>query len=221
MKKLMALSMGVVLSLSVFAQTEFGIRGGVTASSLRGDAVESLNSAVELTDGIVKTSGRTGVFAGAYVMTPLADNIGLETGVYYTQKGYDINGEFNFLLQNQFGVAGSAQLRSHYLDIPLLLNAEVAEGFYVYGGPQFSYLLNNNLRVDVDVLGISLFKKDFDVTEGLNRADFSITGGVGYKFDNFVINAGYEHGLSRLDDNGSVKSFNKAFKIGVSYRLGK
>ena len=53
-----------------------------------------------------------------------------------------------------------------------------------------------------------------------NKADVALTGGASYTFDNgFSINAGYDHGLSRLDKNSSFKSYNRTFKVGVGFRF--
>lgn len=219
MKNLLTSFIAVLISASAFSQVELGIRAGVNSSSLRGEAIESLSSAIELTDGIVKTSNRTGFFAGGFLMARLAERVGLETGFYYSQKGYNMKGAFNFLAENQLGVNASAELQSHYIEIPVFLNVEIADGLYVYGGPQLSYLAHNNLKVKLSALGFNLFKRDFDVTEAFNKTDWSVAGGIGYKLNNFIFNAGYEHGLSRLDENGNTNSYNRAFKIGIGMKL--
>jgi len=33
------------------------------------------------------------------------------------------------------------------------------------------------------------------------------------------VNAGYDHGLSRLDKNSNFKSYNRTFKVGVGFRF--
>ena len=212
----------LIISATAFSQTAIGIRAGVNNSSIRGEAMESLHSAIGLTNGIIQTGNRTDFFGGMMVTAPLGNMFGIETGVYYSRKGYEMKGAFNFTENNLLGVAASAELQSGYIDIPLLLNVQLTEGFYLYGGPQISYLAENNLRVKAGALGVNVFKKDIDVTESFNRTDWSVTAGAGYKFqNNFVINAGYEHGLSRLDKNGYTESYNKNFKIGIGYIFGR
>jgi hypothetical protein len=74
--------------------------------------------------------------------------------------------------------------------------------------------------MDAGLLGVSLFKTNMDVTDNFNKADLGITGGVGYTFPNgFSINAGYDHGLSRLDKNSNFKSYNRTFKAGIGFRF--
>ena len=74
--------------------------------------------------------------------------------------------------------------------------------------------------MNAGLLGISLLNTNMDVTNNFNRADFAITGGASYTFDNgFSVNAGYDHGLSRLDKNSNFKSYNRTFKVGVGFRF--
>ena len=74
--------------------------------------------------------------------------------------------------------------------------------------------------MDAGLLGFSLVKTNMDVSEHFNRADLGITGGASYTFDNgFSVNAGYDHGLSRLDKNSNFKSYNRTIKVGVGFRF--
>lgn len=202
------------------AQIKYGIGAGVNQSSWKGDAVGSLENLVDLTNGFVTTHPRTGFYAGGFIEMPLGEKISLQPAVYYSQKGYTLEGQlagdkFDFL-----GVSAKAQLQSHYIDIPLVIKAEVAKGLQIYAGPQLSYLVKNNLRMDAGLLGISLVKTNIDVTDQFNKADLALTGGASYTFDNgFFINAGYDHGLSRLDKNSMLKSYNRNVKVGVGLRF--
>jgi hypothetical protein len=204
----------------VNAQLNYGINAGLNRSTWKGDAVGSLQNLVELSNGIITTSPRNGFYAGGFLEMPLGGKISLQPGVYYSQKGYALKGnlvtdKFDFL-----GVTARAQLQSHYIDIPLVLKAEVAPGLQVYAGPQLSYLVKNDLRMDAGLLGFSIVNTNMDVTEQFNRADIAVTGGASYTFDNgFLINAGYDHGLSRLDKNSNFKSYNRTFKVGVGFRF--
>jgi hypothetical protein len=204
----------------VNAQLKYGANAGLNHSTWKGDAVSSLERIVDLSNGYITPQARSGFYAGGFVEMPLGGKISLQPGVYYSQKGYTLKGniagdKFDFL-----GVNAKAQLQSHYIDVPLLLKAEVAKGLQVYAGPQLSYLVKNNLKVDVGLLGFSLLNTNMDVTDNFNRADVSITGGASYTFDNgFSINAGYDHGLSRLDKNNNFKSYNRTFKVGVGFRF--
>ena len=100
--------------------------------------------------------------------------------------------------------------------MPLLLKADLGGGLQLFAGPQFSYLMKANLRTTAGVLGINLLNNTLDVTEQFNRLDMGVTGGIGYKFANGVnISAAYDHGLSKVDANKNISSYNNAIKIGI------
>jgi hypothetical protein len=204
--------------VKVNAQMKYGINAGVNYSTLKGQAMSSFNNIVDLSNGVITTQPKIGFHAGGFVEMPLGANISLQPGVYYSQKGYMLKGnltpdKFDFL-----GVTARAQLQSHYIDIPVLVKAEVAKGLQVFAGPQVSYLVKSNLKMDAGLLGFSLVNTNLDVTNQFNKADFAVTGGASYTFDNgFSINAAYDHGLSRLDRNSNLKSYNRTFKVGVGF----
>lgn len=199
------------------AQPSFGIRGGVTSSTMKGDAVNSLNSLLDYTNDKVTTNARTGFYAGAYANIPLGGAISVEPGVYYAQKGYELKGELNVKNMEFLGVNAKAQLQSHYIDIPLLLKADVG-GLQVFAGPQVSYLAKADLRTTAGVLGFNVLNRKMDASEQLNRWDAGITGGLGYQFANGVnIRASYDHGLSKADANQNLDTYNRSFKVGLGF----
>ena len=205
-----------------FSQTvpSFGLRGGVTVSSLRGEAMNNLSDVVDLTTGIVTTEPRTGFHAGGYMSLPLSANISIEPGIYYSQKGYRLQGSFDLKGLEFIGANASGELQSSYIDAPLLIRVNLVNGLQLFAGPQVSYLVKNNLQVNAGALGLSLFKRNMDITENFAKWDASLTGGLAYQFANgFNIQAGYDHGLSKLDANSRFKSYNSAVKVGIGFRF--
>ncbi len=202
------------------AQIKYGVRAGVNMANWQGDAVKSLNSIVNVTDGYLSTKGRTGFHVGGYVSIPVGEKFSIEPGLQYSQKGYAIKGNIDIPALKFIGANAGAQVQSHYIDVPLLVRAEVAKGLSVYAGPQFSYLVKNNLRVDAGVLGISLFTRNLDITDQFKRIDAGIAAGARYQFANgFHVQAGYDYGLSRVDANSSFKSYNRVVKLGVGFEF--
>lgn len=205
---------------TVNAQPSFGIRAGINSATWSGDALQSFNQLADLTNGYVTTKGRTAFHAGAYAQLPLGSRFSIEPGIFYSQKGFTMKGELESKVLDFLGANATMQVQSHYIDVPVLLKANVIEGLHVYAGPQFSYLVENNLHMDAGALGFSLLNKNMNITDQFNPTDWSIVGGVGYTFTNGVtINAAYDHGLSRLDKNGNFKSYNKVFKIGFGFQF--
>lgn len=219
MKKKILLFTSIVVSTLAMAQTKpsFGIRGGLSSATIQGDAVNSLNNLLDFTKGAITTSRHTGFFGGGYVNLPLSTNLSVEPAIYYTQKGYALQGELNIKGAQFLGANARAQLNSQYIDMPLLLKANVG-GLQIFGGPQLSYLTKADLHTTGGVLGFNILNSKTDATSQFNRWDAGITGGIGYQFSNGVnIMASYDHGLSKTDANKNMNAYNRSFKVGVGF----
>ena len=221
MKKQILLFSTILLSTIVFAQQDIsaGIRAGVSSSSIRGDASNSLNDLIEYTDGYVNTKNRTGFYAGANVNIGLGNGLSVEPGIYYTQKGYEMKGTLDLKGVEFLGANAKAQLISHYVDVPVLLKGNFG-GFEVFAGPQVAYLAKADLKASAGALGFNFFNRKMDASEEMNRWDAGLTGGVGYQFQNGInIRASYEHGLSKLDKNQNMEAYNQSFKVGIGFKF--
>ena len=221
MKRQILLIAAIALSSVVMAQSKisFGVRGGLTNSGMKGEAVDNLQNLVEVTDGMISTKNTSGYFAGAYTSIPVSEKVSIEPGIYYSKKGYELGGSLDLKGIEFLGIGAKLKLQSDYVDVPLLVKGNF-NGFQVFGGPQVSYLTKAGLQTKASVLGINLLNRSIDVTDEFNRWDAAITGGVGYKFGNgFNVSAQYDHGLSRVDKNKSVNSYNRAFKVGVGFEF--
>ena len=89
MKKQILLFTTILISVISFSQSQssFGVRAGITSSSMKGDAVSNLQNILDYTNGAITTSGQTGFFAGANASIPVSDLVSFEPGLYYSQKG--------------------------------------------------------------------------------------------------------------------------------------
>lgn len=182
---------------------------------MRGDAVNSLNGLLDFSQGMVKAGNLTGFFAGAYAGIPIDNILSIEPGVYYSQKGYELRGALNVKGMEFLGANAKASIQSQYIDVPLLLKANIG-GLQLFAGPQLSYLVKSDLRTTGGLLGINLFNSKLDATGQFNRWDAALTGGIGYRFANGLnFTASYDYGLSKVDANKSVSSYNNAIKIGL------
>ena len=217
MKNKILLIISVLISSASFAQTtpSFGVKAGVLSSGMRGDAVNNFNNILNFTNGKVTTKDYTGFFAGAYGSIPLSANLSFEPGVYYSLKGYELNGEIGLKGMDFLGANAKAILQSQFVDVPVLLKGNF-NGFQIFAGPQLSYLVSANLKTTAGVLGLNLLNKTMDVTSGFNRWDIGVTGGIGYQFTNGLnLSASYDYGLSKADAHQSVNAYNRAIKVGL------
>ena len=219
MKKLSFILLLTVLTVSAWAQkptATFGVKAGLANSGFRGDAVGNLNDLMDFADGMITTNNRTGFFAGTYATVPLGGAISFEPGLYYTEKGYELKGELTLKGLEFLGANAKAQLKQQYIDIPLLLKANLGDGFQVFAGPQISYLAKSDLKTTAGLLGFNLLNKTMDATDQFNRWDAAVTGGLGYSFKNGMnISASYDYGLSKLDKNQNLNAYSRGFKVGI------
>lgn len=219
MKKIYTtIAAAIIVTTAVNAQATFGISAGVVNSNWKGDALNSLNNVVDLTNGFISTKSKTGFTLGGYANIPISEKISIQPGLNYTERGYGMRGDLKIEALKFLGVNASANVESHYIDVPLAVKAEVAKGLSIYAGPQVSFLTKANVHVRTAILGISLYNDKLDITDNFNRVDIGITGGVAYQFDNGLnIKAGYDHGLSRLDKNNNFNAYNRAVKLTVGF----
>ena len=217
MKKQILLSAFTLIAFISFAQKSpsFGIRGGLSSAGMRGDAVNNLQSLLDFADGMITTTDRNGFFAGAYTSIPIGKVMSIEPALYYSQKGYNMTGEFNIKGAEFIGANAKARLNTSYIDLPVILKANM-NGFQVFAGPQVSYLAGADLKTTAGVFGFNLFKRTMDAKEQFNDWDASVTGGVGYQFTNGLnVMASYDYGLSKVDKDKKMEGYNRSFKIGL------
>lgn len=220
MKQKILLLAITTFSLGAFAQTPvIGVEAGLSSFGMRGDAVNNLKDLLDFTDGMVKTQNRTGFYAGVNTSIPLGAGVSLEPGIYYTQKGYEMVGDFAIKGAEFLGANAKAKLQNDYIDVPVLIKADLG-GLQVFGGPQISYLASSKLRTTASVLGFNLLNETLDAKDQFNSWDMGLMGGVGYQFKNgFNVNASYNYGLGKVDANKNVNGYNNGFKVGIGIKF--
>jgi hypothetical protein len=219
MKKQILLLAITTLSIGAFAQSPtVGVEAGLASYSVRGEAADNLNNLIDFADGMLTTKSRTGFYAGANVSIPLGKSVSVQPGLYYTQKGYALQGDFAIKGLEFLGANATAQLQNDYIDIPVLIKANI-EGLQIFGGPQVSYLASSKLKVNASALGFDVFNRTLDSKEQFNDWDMGLVGGLGYEYKNFSVSASYNYGLSKIDANKNMSAFNNGFKVGVGIRF--
>ncbi|WP_035559486.1 porin family protein [Hymenobacter sp. IS2118] len=197
----------------------FGFRGGLNLADVQGDAVKSFTELTGyLPDGAITQEIRPGFYAGLYATLPLGPRFTIEPGVSYSEKGTVLRGKvpvpaLDFLNTNLTGTA-----RLAYVDVPVLAKVFVTPGFYLYAGPQASFLVSGKARVEAGALGFNAFREDFDISNQIRKVDFAAVAGLGYQFENGLgLSAGYDYGLSSLDTGNRFDAQNRVIKAGLNY----
>ena len=197
----------------------FGFRAGLNVADVQGDAVQSFTTlAGYAPDGAVTQQMRPGFYAGLYATLPLGAGFAIEPGLSYSEKGTVLKGTLPFPALDFLNASVTGTARLAYIDLPVLAKLYITPGFYLYAGPQASFLVSGKARVDASVLGFSAYKQDFDVSDQLRKVDFAAVGGLGYQFDNGLgLSAGYDYGLTSLDKNNRFDAQNRVIKVGLNY----
>ena len=217
-RKIFFTIISILMINSLHAQVTYGIRSGVNYATWKGDDIQIIEDLVDKTKGYVETKGRTGLHIGGYVHIPITNGLAFEPGLSYSKKGYSLKGDFQIPVLKYFNINARAQVQSHYIDIPLVMKANVYKGLQVYAGPQVSYLVRSTLNAKLGVFGITLFNRGIGITERFNKVDMGLTGGIGYQFNNGLnVQAGYDYGLSKLDKNDNYAANNRVVKVSVGF----
>jgi hypothetical protein len=141
--------------------------------------------------------------------------------------GFVGGAEFVYNISYQFGISAGAlytmqgakndkvdkNMNLDYLNIPVLANVYVAPGLAIKAGPQLGILMN--AKID----GVNM--KDF-----CNTIDFSIPVGLSYEISDFIIDARYNIGITKInkdvtssgwESDGSAR--NSVIMLTVGYKI--
>ena len=184
MKKLMLLAAVAVFGLSnVTAQeTKFGAKAGVNFASVNGDDVDDFD-------------GRTSFHVGAVARIGISENFAVQPELVYSSQGFT---------QSFEGVDFTGKL--DYINLPILADFTVAEGFSLQAGPQVAF----NISDDVEADGGGSESIDAE------SVDFGAAVGAQYRMDEgLFFQARYSLGLSEIVKDFDAK--NSVISLSVGY----
>lgn len=121
---------------------------------------------------------KIGLVAGGYLSIPIGKFLGVQPGVYYSQKGFEGSGR---LLGSPYEVKRT----SSFLDVPLLLEIKPVGLITIVAGPQFSYLLKQKDEFKTN-LGTVEQEEEFE-NDDIRKNIMGLTGGVDVNLNNLVI----------------------------------
>lgn len=179
----------------------YGFKGGLNFSNLYTDTVDDNNVL-------------TGFNAGLYAKFPVTNSISIQPEINYTTKGAE-------LVYNNALVQGTAKFNINYLEVPILLVANITENFNVHAGPYLAYMVSGKTTNDSN---FSSSQRELD-TNDFNKFDAGVSAGVGIDLD--VVNFGvrYNYGLTKIGKSDTNSSFtssdakNSVFNVYVGLRL--
>ena len=104
-----------------------------------------------------------------------------------------------------------------YLNVPIMANVYVLPGLALKAGVQPGFLLTSKAKASQNING-SWQKREDTSKDGLNKVDFSIPMGISYEFSNFIIDARYNLGLTKVIKDG-IGSKNSVIMLTVGYKI--
>ena len=184
---ILMLSVGFAINAQVI---NFGLKGGLNVATIDNNQNNDINS-------------RLAYHAGLFANIPVSPQIAIQPEAVYSSQGarYNVGGDELDLILN-------------YVNIPVMVQANVGRGFYAQAGPQLGILASVSDKInDVEVGFVE--KEDFKTT------DVSLGVGLGYKgLSGFGIDARYNLGLTNINNAGSANIKNNVLQIGLQLQLG-
>ncbi|MBT0608777.1 porin family protein [Aequorivita echinoideorum] len=180
MKKFILAALTVFMGSNVFAQEiDFGIKAGVNFASI--------SDADDL-------SNRTGFQAGIFGGIKFTDNLGIQADLLYSQQGAEFD-------------AGDFDLT--YVNVPVVLKYYLVQGLNIQAGPQFGFIVDDNIST---VVG--------DIEESIEAEKTDVSGivGAGYDFPFGIrVDARYNFGLTKVVEGSDSKNSVVSIALGYSF----
>jgi len=175
--------MGAMLVCGLVANAQFILTPQVGAT---------LSTLTDTNDSKMKV----GIVAGANLEYPVTAALSFSGGLLYSMQGTKIKDEDD-------------AIKMDYLNIPVLAQYKIADGFKIKAGVQPGFLMSAKKG-----------SKDLKDEDECKTFDLSIPMGISYEFSDFVIDARYNLGLTKTnkkEDDKSIK--NSVFMLTLGYNI--
>lgn len=187
MKKLFLFAVLFIFTLTTTHAQDisFGIKAGVNFSSVTGDNVDELD-------------GRTSLHAGGVVNIGISELFAVQPEVLFSAQGATTSEE---------GIDATVKL--DYINIPIMADFTVAEGFSLQGGPQIGF----NMTSEVE------WEDETEELEDIESLDLGLGIGAQYRLPMGVFfQARYVIGMSDISsDDSDDKNQNSVLSISAGW----
>jgi hypothetical protein len=216
-KKVLTVMLAIVLMAGYAqAQLAFGVRAGLNLTNLDGDFTDN-------------NKMKPGFQLGAVADYALSKAVSIQPGILFATQGCKfqitetVEGE-------QMKIKSTTNL--NYLQIPVNAQFKIDMGgvkLLLQAGPYLGFALSGKNRTESTVAGITE-KEDNDVKIGsgegeTKRFDLGLGAGAGLQFGNIQASAGYNFGLTNINNKSEFIENNRLWNTGlavtVTYLFGK
>lgn len=243
MKKIILAALALLSTTYMSAQQEKGTwsiipRIGINLSNLTG------NNFYTSVDGSAETEQKSkykaGMKVGADVQYQLTPVVALSAGVYYSMQGnrysdfsiYDGTDADEPTTRKYTGYS-DYKVDRQYVNIPLMAEVYVARNFALKAGVQLGFLVKAErthseqeytVKKSGEYTYLSTVEQKQDEKEYLNKVDISIPIGLSYEYENVILDARYNIGLTNAANKNvstllGIGERNKTFEFTVGYRF--
>lgn len=236
-KSLMALAL-VLFVYQAQAQITFGVKAGANMNNLM--------QSYDVAEDEMPYKMSIGLHAGVTVDYALSENMSLQSGLTFIQKGANVDIEQMYKdigVTGDFTVDGKINSCVRYLELPVNFAYKTGD-LQIFAGPYVAMSLGGKVvsdySVSVDGTEAMSEKDEFtlkpifgEVAEGdladdessVNALDFGVNVGAGYNVGPVVISAAYSLGLGNLTvgyegsdyDPATEKISNSVISLSVGY----
>jgi hypothetical protein len=193
MKKIMLIAVALMATMSVSAQQMFlkPMVGGTLATLTKVD-----DSKMKL-----------GFGAGAEFGYQVAESFAVTAGALVSMQGAAFK-DGNYYKDRKTTLT--------YLNVPILANYYIIPGLAIKAGIQPGFLLSAKAKGSEKVKG-EWFDYENTGTDHMKTVDISIPIGLSYEISDFVIDARYNFGLTKVGDSGDAK--NSVIMLTLGYKI--
>lgn len=205
MKKLILVIATLTFSIACYSQSfEIGVKGGLNITAA--DVMQKVSNDLQITNKNTFNGGIYGRFKikliGLFVQPELV----------YNTRGY------NFEIKEPIsGETINLKQKAHYIDVPVLVGLKMFKFLRVYAGPNFQYLLKNEITGIDEVKALAI---DFKKT-GMKKGNTGVQIGFGLDLLKFRIDVKYDFNPTDMGSPFSYQSQAQYIKTSmITIQLG-
>lgn len=196
MKKFLILAVMMLTTMTASAQMRAGQWGVMPKAGFNLAKITDLDDA----------SMKVGLVAGADLIYQVNEPLAVSVGLLYSMQG----AKEKYKVMNQ---SYDVKYNTEYINIPIVAHFYVMRGLAIKAGIQPGLNVKHKYKSKVE--GVST-EADIDKYKSF---DFSIPLGVSYEISNFVIDARYNLGVTKLWDATGSSSKNSVFQFTLGYKI--
>ena len=199
MKKFILVIAALTFSLTAYSQGfEIGIKGGMNITAA--DVMKEASKDVQITN---KNTYNGGVYGRLKIKLI---GIFVQPELVYNTRGYNFDITAN-------GKTYNIKQQAYYLDVPVLVGLKMFKFLRVYAGPNFQYLLKNEITGINDIVGFE--KKD------MKKANTGVQLGFRLDLSKFRVDVKYDFNPSDMGSPFSYQGKEQLIKTSmVTIQLG-